>query len=148
MKHIHIWLKGGDVILKYIERECCMGCGAANPKHWAFPSIYRGVVSLMPACQTCAMVDAAHKEADELEIRYTEIGVGPDQDQATHYNGSRCICGAVSLAFNSYAHCVRCWRDERMLGKKKAEHRLLRRLLADLRKTVREVKKTELEAVI
>lgn len=129
--------------LQYITREFCTGCGCADPKFWAFPHISKHSIHLQSACYACAMVDAAIEEADSLELRYTYISVGPiDGD---YYNGSRCPCGAVGLTNLSSIRCVRCWKEERMLGKRVAEHKFLSRLLVDLRREVKESKKREMQ---
>lgn len=125
--------------IKYLdEGSPCLFCGAEDAKFWGNPYRHRDKVYLSPVCAHCIEVEVALDEADADEIRYTYIAT------AKHggYGGGRCCCGGVSL--NSLkGKCVRCWKEERMLGKKVAEHKMFSRLLTELRREIKEIKKRE-----
>ena len=132
--------------LKYIKRDYCTACNSEPAEFWAFPFKHKETVTVQSACEACAMVDAALCEADADQRRYTCISVGPTD--GGFYNGDRCPCGAVGLISNPKISCVRCWKEERMLGKRIAEHKLFSRLCIELRRTIREVKKSEVSLTI
>lgn len=131
-------------IIKKIDHGVCRGCGESvepEKKTFGFPETQTTkkvqVVYLFMCCAECQAMDLAVAEAEEESRRYTLVGIGIDGRD--FYNGSRCLCGAVTHAIRGT--CIRCWRASRMLEKVDAENRLFSKMLKELRAEIRTQKK-------
>lgn len=129
--------------LEKFEHDACNGCGEPitnENRAWAFGSARKDrhgnlLIQVLSSCKSCASMDEAIREAEDSCARVTLIGVGPVDGGRNFYNGNRCVCGAVSLAYSG--HCVQCSRAHRMLDKAQSEARLMAKAIRELNSTIK-----------
>ena len=123
----------------------CVGCGLEPGEglYAFFCHQNKNTITCMQCCASCFEMDAAIVDAIANDRRFTEIGVGNPFGGQAFYNGARCLCGSVSHV--NLRGCIRCDMDERMLGKKQKEAKLMSKMLVDLRRSIKDLKKLSIK---
>ena len=100
----------------------------------------RGLLYLRisPVCRVCFLIEEATAEAKEMSWRFAPVLVNEED---------RCPCGAASYCPSDgpkspiWGLCIRCWREKRMLDKWLSDAKFNRRLIAQIKESVKNVAK-------
>ena len=145
------------VVFTYEETDWCQSCGKDfDANEVRFKGLVRintylargrirEVVNAECVCKNCALLDAAHVEAADESRRVTKICVGIRGSNMADIYGSRCLCGRVTLVGKD--SCLLCGLQMRLLSRADAEAKIIRRMIADMNRQIKETKKLEKEMI-